>query len=785
MLVRSVFVRFYKSFNFDYLRKTHPKYVPDPWDATSDGYSYPFVRVGMEEGITTIVGANESGKSQLLTAIECALTGQGIKPSDFCRYSQFFAVDQAMLRPDFGVELMSLDDAERAAIAAACNLASPPEFTRFALFRFGRGENRVYLREAEDWSTHPVANIAALQGLLPIPFVIDAHVPLPDSVPVVFLQSGTLAAERTRKERRLLDGFLYGNSGWFESPQAVTQQAPSISQAFQRQAAPDSAVEQEMRLAEDLLVKVARVDRSAFSELLNAVQEGDEGYANGIVERINEKLTVSLNFPRWWSQDKEFRLLVTLRDRDLVFTIRDRTGTEYSFNERSGGLRYFLSYFVQYLSHKPPSSGTRELLLMDEPDVYLSSQGQQDLLKIFDGFAAPPDGRPACQVMYVTHSPFLIDKNHGDRIRVLEKGEGEEGTRVVKNVARNHYEPLRSAFGGFAGETTFISNCNLMLEGLSDQILIAGMSSLLGRQAAPRTERLDLNNITLVPTGSASHIPYMVYLARGRDEDRPAVIVLLDSDQAGDTARAELARGGPRGKRILDERLVLQVGDLDAGDLSIDNPGGAREIEDLVPVAIALAGVSGYASEYLDPEDLQKIATLTVADVTFDGSLSTHGAVEAAVAQLIPGFHLDKVGFARAISQVANSEHADLAGEDAQARLEQNFRALFRVLNRLQRDANRESTMEKTATRIKRARHSFLQDHPLRATREDANLLFEDVDRSLDASVASDEVRLELARLKSRFELEQDVSADIADYEQFKEALVSLAYQERLASQEA
>lgn len=42
---------------------------------------------------------------------------------------------------------------------------------------------------------------------------------------------------------------------------------------------------------------------------------------------------------------------------------------------------------------------------MDEPDAYLSSQGQQDLLRIFDRFAYPADDRLACQRVYVTHAP--------------------------------------------------------------------------------------------------------------------------------------------------------------------------------------------------------------------------------------------------------------------------------------------------------------------------------------------------------------------------------------------
>jgi hypothetical protein len=69
MRLKSVYARFYKSFNFDYLRKYHKNSVPKPWD-DMNGKFYPFIRVPTEKEITTIVGANGSGKSHLLTAIE-------------------------------------------------------------------------------------------------------------------------------------------------------------------------------------------------------------------------------------------------------------------------------------------------------------------------------------------------------------------------------------------------------------------------------------------------------------------------------------------------------------------------------------------------------------------------------------------------------------------------------------------------------------------------------------------------------------------------------------------
>ncbi len=79
-------VRFYKAFNYDYLRRNDDRVTPKPWEMTGDLW-YPHVNVDIEEGITTVVGSNESGKSQMLAAIKCALTGTGIERGDFCRYS--------------------------------------------------------------------------------------------------------------------------------------------------------------------------------------------------------------------------------------------------------------------------------------------------------------------------------------------------------------------------------------------------------------------------------------------------------------------------------------------------------------------------------------------------------------------------------------------------------------------------------------------------------------------------------------------------------------------------
>lgn len=459
---------------------------------------------------------------------------------------------------------------------------------------------------------------------------------------------------------------------------------------------------------------------------------------------------------------------------DLVFMIRDRTGRSYGFEERSDGLKFFLSYFVQYLAHKAPDDGAPEILLMDEPDAFLSSSGQQDLLRIFADFAEPEDARRGgVQVVYVTHSPFLIDKNHVERIRVLDKGEHEEGTRVVASAAQNPYEPLRSAFGSFVGETTFIGTCNLMLEGASDQILLGGVSSWLGRRGVPQIERLDLNTVTLVPAGAANQIPYLAYLARGRDVERPPVVVLLDGDSAGDDAKKALARGGARHKELVAPEFVLQLSDAQFDDLAIENPEGRVGLEDLIPLSVAVEAPGAYCREFVpdvDPSTMELTPKTVFA--TKKGLLAE---LQRAIGQVAPAdaFHLDKVGFARSVLTVLNDRPE---GDSELLTIESNFRLLLGELGKRQRRAISAEPVEKVRSRINRARRRFLQDHPSNARGEHLLYLIEEVSNQLDYSIEAEDVRATMRAWHSQFKLD-DPRAEIENFDELALALEALAYQ--------
>ena len=768
---------------------------------------YPYVQIPVDPKVTTVVGANESGKSHLLTAIEKGISGEGIEREDFCRYSQFFTLERGKLKlPDFGFEWANLSEAEQQSIRNSCNIPSKSTFDRFFLFRSNQNSLTIYLSDKEDGNRYEVKQefVDKFWSLLPTVFKINASIALPESVPIRALAGEVMDSDRNRLEALARpQRFKFFQSVLDLSPhlnnqQSITNSAAHISSVLSPHfSISPTAIEveaiqkrqAEIALAQKLICTVAKVDPEALSDLYKAIQNGKEGHANGIIQKINEHLNRSLNFPNWWAQDRNFRIVVSPREYDLVFTIRDRTETEYSFGERSSGLKYFLSYYVQYRAHEPLSEAP-EILLMDEPDAYLSSQAQQDLLKIFTAFANPEDEKPPVQVIYVTHSPFLIDKNHAERIRVLEKGVGEEGTRVVKDAAKNHYEPLRSAFGAFVGETTFIGNCNLMVEGAADQILIAGAATHLRSCGVSNLETLDLNHVTIVPASSASHIPYLVYLARGRDIEQPAVIVLLDSDSSGDEAKRKLKKGGPHRKLLLKENFIFQIGDLTAELPADPSQAGFVEIEDLIPLPICIKAAQIYLKEICGAEDsiVSKMTEKLVVNKIQEGG-TIFDAIQASFNDLSEDdLHIEKIGFARNVTSVVaelyRKSNSETAYPPELETFETRFKALFRRLDKMRREAERELTKERVSQRVNRARKSFLQDHPTTAKREEAYVLLDELESSLDDSAESDQAKLVIQRIRREFALEVEMSRPVDNYEKLKEELEMIKYAGRIATQE-
>jgi predicted ATPase len=774
----TIYLRFFKSFNYDYERKAHPQAEPYPWEELEEGW-FPFVRVPIDPIVTAVVGANESGKSHLIKAIRQGLTAEGIRRSDFCRYSSLYSVETGQLRvPDIGVEL-AVEDQDLEPLGEL-DLAAPAVGQRLTLLRLSGGRN-VVLSSSGDELEIEGERLERLNGLLPQPFELETDVGLPDSMSLDRLigdDPGPLGNRARRFD--LFERFR----NWGGEAETIRQHADELAGVFTgngSESANEASKEQD--LAQKLLVDVAKIDRSSFRELRDALQSGEEGRVDGLIDQMNRSLARHLNFARWWHQDSDFQLRVESRERELVFTIRDRTGSGYSFNERSTGLKYFLGYYVQLRAHKRPPD-RRQVLLMDEPDAFLSSTGQQDLLRTLENFAQPEDGSRQDQVVYVTHSPFLINKNAAQRIRVLDKGSEEEGTRVVRDVARNHYEPLRSSIGAYVAETAFIDGANLIVEGVADQVLLVGVNALLRDRGTPPRELIDLNQVTIVPAGSASEVPYLAYLARGRDEVKPPCAALLDSDRAGKAAAQKLARGEADGRRVLDADYVLELGSwAQEADLKIADGIEVIEIEDLVPTKLAVGAARSYAVRFLRLSD-QEASKLSAAAV--DTALATKKGVWAALtevfAKTFEDAHIDKTGFAKELTAYLERVKGDDPRPSGLPDLEHNFAQLIAALASRLRDAERVEIDRRRERRVNRLVKAFLDDHPDGAIKDAAQETLGAIAGALEAANPDDDAtRNGIVAIRKDFKLNVDPLSPVPDFTDFRDRLVALRYQERLS----
>lgn len=793
MRLTRVYVRFFKSFNFDYERRANEKAQRATWEILPEGW-YPHVRLDVDPQITAIVGANESGKSHLLDAIECVMGEREVTRSDFCRYSQLFSVETDEVRiPDVGAVFMVTRQAESDLLATLDVTRAAGE--TFLFMRPGEGSPFIVADETVVELDDP-AEVKALEGILPQVLRFSTSIAVPDSVPIASLWGGRLG---NLADRRLRGEFLeaaeqidadddadttaWGRRLWafFRRP---TSTADSREQALQRNA---------QALAKKLLVDVARIDESIFKELQKAINDGKEGEVSGLEGKINESLARHLNLSRWWSQDNDFKLRVTTRERELVFTIRDRTGAEYSFGERSRGLTHFLAYFVQLRAHRP-AEDRDEILLMDEPDAYLSNSGQQDLLRVLENFAIPDDRRRTDQVIYVTHSPFLINKNAADRLRVLDKGTQEEGTRVVRDVARTHYEPLRSSLGSYVAETAFIGGKNLIVEGSADQVMLAGMSNALRVRRPEVARMLDLNEVTIVPAGSADSVPYIAYLARGRDPIKPPCVALLDGDEAGRRAVGKLRRSEANRKPVLDGKFVVCL-DTWAANRAATAPddikvaastksGDVTEIEDLIPARIAVYAARNYATRLLGlgDEDAAKLKE-TGLKTRLDSGRPLWDCLTESFAEAFEA-SIDKVGFAREVVSHLNYVPRDGRRPAEVKTLEDNFIALLSDLTDLLEDAAVSETQRRREKRMGRIVRGFLDDYQDGASRTVADSRLREIESSLDDSAAHDDLRIKIAALRRDFSLRTDPTRTISDFPTFRQRLEGLTRQERLANQD-
>ncbi len=290
-----------------------------------------------------------------------------------------------------------------------------------------------------------------------------------------------------------------------------------------------------------------------------------------LLQSASGKLTKQ--FKDWWRQGEyKFRFEAD-GDYFRIWVSDEKRPEEVGLELRSTGLQWFLSFYLIFLVE---SKGHHKntILLLDEAGLTFHPLAQKDLAQFFNGLSKEN------QIIHTTHSPFLIDTSNVDRCRVVYVD--NDGFTVASSDLRQGNDSLNQksiyavhAAMGLSVSDILLQGCQpIIVEGPSDQHYLNAIKIYLINKGliAPKQE------LIFIPCGGVKGVPGITSILGSKNDEMP--FVLLDSDKSGIDAKKKLVSG------LYKEtpKKILSVGDY----IKIEN----SEIEDIIPLSLLSKGIS-------------------------------------------------------------------------------------------------------------------------------------------------------------------------------------------------
>ena len=282
-----------------------------------------------------------------------------------------------------------------------------------------------------------------------------------------------------------------------------------------------------------------------------------------LLQSASAQLTTK--FRDWWKQgDYRFRFEAD-GNHFRIWVADDRRPTEVELENRSSGLQWFLSFYLVFLVESQ-GEHRKAILLLDEPGMGLHPYAQRDLSAFFENLSKTN------QIIYTSHSPFLVDADRLDRARkVYVANDGT--TKATPDLRRSEGKDeqtgaayaVYSALNLRVAESLLLGCQPVVVEGASDQHYLSAIKALLISEGRITPAR----ELVFPPSGGTRTTRIVASILTGRDEKLP--VVLLDADKPGKQTATNLKR------ELYDQapERVLSVADFVEFD--------AAEIEDLFP----------------------------------------------------------------------------------------------------------------------------------------------------------------------------------------------------------
>lgn len=305
-----------------------------------------------------------------------------------------------------------------------------------------------------------------------------------------------------------------------------------------------------------------------INELLNS-----DDFEDYVAELEATQALISRELFKYWSTnsnlkirfaiDKKIEKTTNIHQREdrivqHLLNIRvenTRSDMTLPLRNRSKGFNWFFSFLVWFKKIQEDKD-TNYILLLDEPGLNLHAKAQEDLLRFFNDLSTE------YQIIYTTHSPFMIDSLKLQGVRTVV--ETDLGTKISDTIQEKDPKtlfPLQAALGYNIAQNLFISKNNLLVEGVSDLIYLTVISDIL-----KSNKKIGLkDDVTIVPVGGLDKVTTFISLLGA---NKLNMVCLLDSflDQKGKARLEDLIRGNiikQKNVKFFDEYVESEKADIE------------------------------------------------------------------------------------------------------------------------------------------------------------------------------------------------------------------------------
>ncbi|MDF0522102.1 AAA family ATPase [Bradyrhizobium yuanmingense] len=506
------------------------------------------------DGITVIVGQNESGKSSILEALATTLHATDISDDD-CR------IDAPMPAIFLRIEI----DAKRL-LAALAAYNEDQVAVAGVILEMREGELIVSFRWRYDAANAKYACVISCEDTdlaealqkNAAPKVKDTE---SETAEEEEIESGE-DAEEERAKKVVYD----------LTPERLGEEICALAPAivlFDQAAGllPDRVDIQKGKRGESVLSGTGMQAAANFLKIANinldALVDGSPRTRQTLLARANA--TVTADFSSFWSQtigkNEKLQLKCSFAyygpgaqksagAPHLEFWITDGTNQLFP-KQRSLGVRWFISFYLQLKASENDEQGT--VFLFDEPGANLHSKAQADVLKVINGLAKSNKS----QIVYSTHSPHMIEYDKLYRVIAAQRdGDADNSPTTLVHAhelgaaSRDTLSPVLTAMGvDLSHQQVVKKRNNVILEEISGFYYLTAFWDLLGEK----------QEAYFIAATGASNVQALANMFLGWGLE---FIVAVDDDSAGRQAYNNLKRYMFGDDEIVSKQRMLKI----AGD---------------------------------------------------------------------------------------------------------------------------------------------------------------------------------------------------------------------------